>query len=84
MTPRYARSIITRTKRLSEQFSRENGRTPTIAELNDLYQAEMAKMGAKSNRKTPRGFAKIDPDKALEIRRMGGYARKGTKNKVKD
>lgn len=81
MNPRYAKSIITRTKRLSAQFEGENGRTPTIAELNSLYKAEMANMGAKSNRKTPRGFAKIDPDKALEIRRMGGHARKGTKNK---
>lgn len=75
-----AKAITTRTIRLSKAFLSEYGRNPTISELNDLYVAEMAHIGNKANRNTPRGFAKIDPDKALEIRRMGGKVQ-GPRNK---
>lgn len=77
MNTRYAKSIATRTHRLSEAFFSEHGRQPTIAELNELYSTEMRNIASKSSRNNAGtgGFAKLskeNPEKFKEITSKGG------------
>lgn len=74
MTERTAKAVNTRLKRLSATFEEENGRQPTVEELNDLYKEELREQQRKSrlNYKGTGGFASLSPERLREVSSKGG------------
>lgn len=77
MSERTAKAIATRTRRLSAAFQAEQGREPTVDELNELYRAEMREIASKSSRNKhgKAYFAQLkesDPDALKNISSKGG------------
>jgi hypothetical protein len=82
MTLSTSKAIATRTQRLSEAFSRENGRLPTVEELGALYSAEMREIASRSSRNKvgTGGFAHT---KRTNPQALKEWQDKGRQNRVK-